>query len=164
MKIKKIFITLIASSCMIFTSSVILGAGSSDDDDSNYSEVIDEDYMSGKEQAYNGNYEAAIVYLKKSIKTDSKNADAFNMLGYSNRKLGRNQEAFKYYKNALKLDPRHRGTHEYIGRLYLNLNQPENAKIHLDKLDSICFFGCDEYTTLKKAIEDYEKTKVVKNY
>tara|TARA_Y100001960_G_C14372596_1_gene679847 strand:- start:46 stop:495 length:450 start_codon:yes stop_codon:yes gene_type:complete len=149
---------------MIFTSSVILGAGSSDDDDSNYSEVIDEDYMSGKEQAYNGNYEAAIVYLKKSIKTDSKNADAFNMLGYSNRKLGRNQEAFKYYKNALKLDPRHRGTHEYIGRLYLNLNQPENAKIHLDKLDSICFFGCDEYTTLKKAIEDYEKTKVVKNY
>ena len=164
MKIKKIFITLIASSCMIFTSSVILGAGSSDDDDSNYSEVIDEDYMSGKEQAYNGNYEAAIVYLKKSIKTDSKNADAFNMLGYSNRKLGRNQEAFKYYKNALKLDPRHRGTHEYIGRLYLNLNQPENAKIHLDKLDSICFFGCDEYTTLKKAIEDYEKAKVVKNY
>ena len=149
---------------MIFTSSVILGAGSSDDDDSNYSEVIDEDYMSGKEQAYNGNYEAAIVYLKKSIKTDSKNADAFNMLGYSNRKLGRNQEAFKYYKNALKLDPRHRGTHEYIGRLYLNLNQPENAKIHLDKLDSICFFGCDEYTTLKKAIEDYEKAKVVKNY
>ena len=164
MKIKKIFITLIASSCMIFTSSVILGAGSSDDDDSNYSEVIDEDYMSGKEQAYNGNYEAAIVYLKKSIKTDSKNADAFNMLGYSNRKLGRNQEAFKYYKNALKLDPRHRGTHEYIGRLYLNLNQLEKAKIHLEKLDSICFFGCDEYSTLKKAIGDYENTKLVKNY
>ena len=47
---------------------------------------------------------------------------------------------------------------------YLNLGQPEKAKIHLGKLDSICFFGCDEYTTLKKAIEDYEKTKVVKNY
>jgi hypothetical protein len=25
-------------------------------------------------------------------------------------------------------------------------------------------FGCDEYTTLKKAIEDYEKTKVVGSY
>ena len=86
------------------------------------------------------------------------------MLGYSNRKLGKNNEAFKYYNKALKLDPRHRGTHEYIGRLYLNLNQPEKAKIHLDKLDSICFFGCDEYSTLKKAIEDYENTKLVKNY
>ena len=67
-------------------------------------------------------------------------------------------KSFAAYMMALELDPRHRGTHEYIGRLYLNLNQPEKAKMHLDKLDSICFFGCDEYSTLKKAIEDYEKT------
>ena len=165
MKIKtKFFIPLIAITSIMFTNTVVLGAGSSDDDDSDYLEVVDTDYKNGKEQAYNGNYETAIVYLKKSIKNDSENADAFNMLGYSNRKLGKNQEAFKYYNIALKLDPRHRGTHEYIGRLYLNLNQIENAKMHLDKLDSICLFGCDEYSTLKKAIEDYEKTKVVKNY
>ena len=163
-KVKYLIITLLAVSSLIFTNSVVLGAGSSDDEDSNYAEVVDADYMNGKDQAYNGNYEAAIVYLKKSIEKDSNNADAFNMLGYSNRKLGRNQEAFKYYKNALKLDPRHRGTHEYIGRLYLNLNQLEQAKMHLDKLDSICFLGCDEYSTLKKAIEDYENTKLVKNY
>ena len=165
MKIIKYFlIHLIAVSSLFFTSSVILGAGSSDDEVSNYEEDVDADYLNGKEQAHNGNYEAAIVSLKKSIEKDSKNADAFNMLGYSNRKLGKNQEAFKYYNKALKLDPRHRGTHEYIGRLYLNLNQLEKAKMHLDKLDSICFFGCDEYSTLKKAIEDYENTKLVKNY
>ena len=102
--------------------------------------------------------------MKKSIENAPKNADAYNMLGYSNRKLGNNEEAFIYYNKALKLDPSHKGIHEYMGRLYLNLGQPEKAKIHLGKLDSICFFGCDEYTTLKKAIEDYEKTKVVKNY
>ena len=28
--------------------------------------------------------------------------DAFNMLGYSNRKLGNNEEAFKYYNKALE--------------------------------------------------------------
>ena len=148
---------------MIFTNSALFGVGSSDDDEI-YVEVVDANYINGKEQAYNGKYEEAIVYLKKSIEKDSKNPDAFNMLGYSNRKLGNNEEAFKYYNNALKLDPRHRPTHEYIGRLYLNLSQPEKAKMHLDKLDSFCFFGCDEYNTLKKAIEDYEKTKVVKNY
>tara|TARA_B100001123_G_C14987719_1_gene898274 strand:+ start:337 stop:834 length:498 start_codon:yes stop_codon:yes gene_type:complete len=165
MKIKKILIiTLIVISSMIYTNSVILGVGGSDDEDSNYLENVDADYLNGKELAYNGNYEDAIVYLKKSIETDPKNADAFNMLGYSNRKLGNNQEAFKYYNKSLKLDPRHKGSHEYIGRLYLNLNQPEKAKMHLDRLDSICFFGCDEYSTLKKAIEDYEKNKVVKNY
>lgn len=165
MKIKKIFfISSIVISSLIFTNSLILGAGSSDDENSDPVEVVDADYMNGKEQAYNGKYKAAIVYLEKSIENDPKNADAFNMLGYSNRKLGNNEEAFKYYNKALKLDPRHRGTHEYIGRLYLNLSQPEKAKMHLDELDSICFFGCDEYTTLKKAIEDYEKTKVVGNY
>ena len=160
----KLIIPFLAVLSMIFTNSVLFGAGSSDDEDENYAEVVDANYLNGKEQAYNGKYEEAIVYLKKSIENDSKNADAFNMLGYSSRKLGKNQEAFKYYNKALKLDPRHRGTHEYIGRLYLNLNQLEKAKIHLDKLDSICFLGCDEYSTLKKAIEDYENTKLVKNY
>ena len=165
MKIKNIFfISTIAISSMLFSNSVILGAGSSDDEDSNYEEVVDADYVNGKKHAYNGNYDRAIVYLKKSIENDHNNADAYNMLGYSNRKLGNNEEAFINYNKALKIDPRHKGTHEYIGRLYLNLGQPEKAKIHLDKLDSICFFGCDEYTTLKTAIEDYEKTKVVKNY
>ena len=162
---KKIFfISSIVISSLIFTNSLILGAGSSDDENSDPVEVVDADYMNGKEQAYDGNYKAAIVYLEKSIENDPKNADAFNMLGYSNRKLGKNEEAFKYYNEALSLDPRHLGTHEYIGRLYLNLSQPEKAQIHLDKLDSICFSVCDEYATLQKAIKDYKKTKAVSNY
>ena len=165
MKIKKLFvISSLALVATISSNFVIHGAGSSDDDDSNYEEVNDENFMNGKEQAYKGNYKEAITYLKKSIENDSTNADAFNMLGYSNRKLGKTKEAFDYYNKALDLDPRHRGTHEYIGRLYLNLSQPEKAKTHLDKLDKICFFACDEYMTLKKAIEDYEKNKEVKNY
>tara|TARA_Y100001970_G_C14182575_1_gene830668 strand:- start:638 stop:1135 length:498 start_codon:yes stop_codon:yes gene_type:complete len=165
MKIKKIFcIHSIAILSLIFTNSFILGAGGSDDENSDSAEVVDTDYVYGKKQAYIGNFKVAISYLEKSIEKGAKNADVFNMLGYSNRKLGKTEEAFKHYKKALKLDPRHRGTHEYIGKLYLYLNQPEKAKIHLDKLDSICFFGCDEYTTLKKAIEDYKNTEELRNY
>ena len=149
---------------LIFANSPVIGAGSSDDDNYDSAEVVDQDYLNGKEQAYNGKYKAAIVFLKKSIANDPKNADAFNMLGYSNRKLGKNEEAFKYYNKALSLDPRHRGTHEYIGRLYLNLSQPDKAKMHLDKLDSICFSVCDEYVTLEEAIKDFKKTKAVSNY
>ena len=47
--------------------------------------------------------------------------------------------------------------HEYIGELYLKLKQPEKAKEHLAKLDSICFFGCKEFDELKEAIQGYEK-------
>ena len=143
---------------------MFIGAGSDDDGSNESMEVVDVDFLNGKEQAYNGNFGLAITYLERSIKKSPENADAYNMLGYSNRKLGNNKQAFKNYSKALELDPRHKGAHEYIGRLYLNLDQPENAKKHLNELDSICFFGCAEYTTLKQAIDDYEKNKVARKY
>ena len=91
MKIKNIFfISTIAISSILFTNSVILGVGSSEDEDSNYEKIVDADYVNGKKHAYNANYEKAVVYLKKSIENAPKNADAYNMLGYSNRKLGNN--------------------------------------------------------------------------
>ena len=84
MKIKKIFfISSIAISSLIFINPLILGADSSDDGNSDSVEVVDADYMNGKEQAYNGKYKAAIVYLEKSIENDPKNADAFNCLLYT---------------------------------------------------------------------------------
>ena len=67
-----------------------------------------------------------------------------------------NDKAFDYYERALTLDPRHRFAQEYIGELYLKLNQLDKAKYHLSKLDSICFFGCDEYDELKEAIQTHE--------
>ena len=37
------------------------------------------------------------------------------------------------------------------------MKQPEKAKEHLAKLDSICFFGYEEFDELKEDIQDYEK-------
>ena len=146
------------------TYGTSFGAGSSDNDDSNSKDMVDVDYLNGKEEAYNGNYRAAIVYLKKSIENNPESADSYNLLGYSNRKLGNNDEAFTFYNKALEIDPRHKGTHEYLGKLYLNLKQPENAKKHLAQLDSICFFGCEEYTSLKEAIDSYGKNDTYRKY
>ena len=67
-----LFLSLIAFFSLIFSNSLILGAGSSDDENSDYDKVVDADYMNGKEQAYLGNYEAAIVHLKQSIENESK--------------------------------------------------------------------------------------------
>ena len=114
--------------------------------------------------AYDGNYKAAIVYLKKSIQDDPNNPDTFNMLGFSNRKLGNNDEAFSYYNKALDIDPEHLGTHEYIGRLYLNLDQPEESKKHFRILKALCYFGCEELKSLEEAIKEYEMGMVPKKY
>jgi len=70
--------------------------------------------------------------------------------------------AFKHYGRALQLNPRHRGAHEYLGEAYLMLGNVAKAKEHLAALDRLCFFGCAEYTMLKKAVADYEAKQAKK--
>ena len=142
---------------MLFSASSVFSAGSDSDDSSSSADTLDVNYLNGKEQVANQDYQAAIRYLLKAVETDPENADVYNLLGYSHRNLEMNDKAFVYYEKALSLDPRHKGAHEYIGELYLKLKQPEKAKEHLAKLYSICFFGCEEFDELKEAIQDNEK-------
>ncbi len=131
---------------MLFSASSVFSAGSDSDDSSSSADTLDVNYLNGKEQVANQDYQAAIRYLLKAVETDPENADVYNLLGYSHRNLEMNDKAFVYYEKA-----------EYIGELYLKLKQPEKAKEHLAKLDSICFFGCEEFDELKEAIHAYEK-------
>ena len=135
---------LIFKSICLIIFFVFLNTSVFSEGDDYDSENGNEDYRTGMELAYDGNYKAAIIYLKKSIRDDPNNPDAFNMLGFSNRKLGNNDEAFSYYNKALDLNPEHLGTHEYIGRLYLNLDQPEESKKHFRILKALCYFDCEE--------------------
>ena len=86
-----------------------------------------------------------------------------NLHAYSLRKSGTQDMdlVFKHYNEALRLDPKHKGAHEYLGEAYLLVGNVAKAKEHLGALDKLCFFGCSEYTDLKKAIADHE-AKVVK--
>ncbi len=95
---------------------------------------------------------------RASIERDARNAEYHNLYAYSLRK-GPNPEmdlVFKHYNEALRLDPRHRGAHEYLGEAYLMVGNLAKAKEQLKVLDDLCFFSCQEFTLLKKAIADYE--------
>lgn len=81
-------------------------------------------------------------------------ADGFNLLGYSLRNQKKYDESLVAYKQALSLDPKHRGAHEYIGMAYIQMGQLDKAKEHLATLDKICPFSCEEYRDLKKAIAE----------
>jgi Flp pilus assembly protein TadD len=97
---------------------------------------------------------AAQSVLEPYTATNPRSADGFNLLGYSLRNQKKYDESLVAYKQALTLDPKHRGAHEYIGMAYIQMGQLDKAKEHLASLDKICPFSCEEYRDLKKAIAE----------
>ena len=117
------------------------------------------DYAAGKKASASGDYPAAIEFLTKASAADPDSPDSHNLLGFSFRKLGNVEKAFEHYREALRIEPKHRGANEYMGELYLELGDLANAEAHLKVLDKACFFGCKEYTELKEAIKAYKAAR-----
>ena len=104
-------------------------------------------------------WKAAAAVLEEGLQKSPDNADYHNLLAYSIRK-GPNPDmsaVFKHYNEALRIDPKHKNAHEYLGEAYLMVGNVAKAKEHLAQLDKICFFGCSQFSDLKKAIAAYEQ-------
>jgi tetratricopeptide (TPR) repeat protein len=144
---------LFAALCMVLAGQA-WAAGSDDGPESPPTS-----YDLGVKEVKAGNYAAALPLLEKAVEENAKNANAWNYIGYSQRKLKRFEPAMTAYQKALAIEPNHRGANEYIGELYLQKGDLVKAKERLKVLDSACFFGCEEYDELKAAIADYEKKK-----
>ena len=102
--------------------------------------------------------------VRESLARNPANADYHNLYAYSIR-MGANPAmdlVFRHYNEALRLDPGHRAAHEYLGEAYLMVGNPAKAKEHLQALDRLCFFACQEYSMLKKAIADYDARRATK--
>jgi len=106
----------------------------------------------------------AATAMRDALAKDPNNADYHNLYAYSLRRGGTQDmdQVFKHYNEALRLDPKHRGAHEYIGEAYLMVGNVAKAKEHLSTLDKLCFFGCSEYSDLKRAISEHEAKTVAK--
>lgn len=121
---------------------------------------VDPNFIEGRKAIDAKNFSAAIPLFQAVVSKDGQNADAYNWLGYAYRNLGNYEQSFASYTKALQIDPRHRGAHEYIGEAYLKTNRLEKAEEHLKRLDSLCLFGCAEYTELKTKIAAYKAGKL----
>ena len=117
------------------------------------------DYVAGRAAVDSKNWKGAIESLNKAAARDAGNADVQTLLAYSYRHDGQFKAAFDHYKEALRLDPRHRGAHEYIGEAYLLTNDLPRAEEHLAALNKLCLFSCEEYTELKQSIEAYKRKR-----
>jgi cytochrome c-type biogenesis protein CcmH/NrfG len=104
---------------------------------------------------------AAAAAMQEAVNRNGQNADYHNLYAYALRK-SRSPDmnlVFKHYNEALRIDRKHRGAHEYIGEAYLMVGNVAKAKEHLAELDKLCFFGCSEFNDLKKAIAEHEKKR-----
>jgi len=90
------------------------------------------------------------------VLTPSKEADKYNLLGFTARKGGDLKAAAEYYKKALEINPKHIQALEYQGELFLMLGDKVSAERNLQKLDKICWLGCSELDDLRTAIRNYQ--------
>ena len=85
-------------------------------------------------------YNKAITKLKtlvNSTSTDFSKADVYNELGFAHRKKNDFENADKYYKKSLEINPSHLGALEYQGEMYIDLGQLNKAKQNLSKLKDL---------------------------
>ena len=124
--------------------------------DTDPSPPLSPEHAAGKKAIEDRDWNGAIQALTVAAQRDGRNPDIQNLLGYAYRNAGQLEAAFKHYQQALKLEPRHLGAHEYIGEAYLIANNPVKAEEHLALLKQYCTTAvCEEYDDLKKKLDQY---------
>ena len=99
---------------------------------------------------------AAIDELRRV--NDNNSADWNNLMGYSLRK-GKTPDlaaAEKFYGEALRINPSHRGALEYSGELYLMTGDLGKAEQRLSVLEKACAMKCEEFAELKTAVAQFK--------
>ena len=117
----------------------------------------DQNLIAGRRAFDAGDWLGATEDFAQAIESGADNADTYNLLAYSYRRLGQLDLAFANYARALELNPRHRGAHEYIGEAYLLVGNPTEAAAHFSALKEICG-NCNEAMKLRKALKRYAQT------
>jgi Flp pilus assembly protein TadD len=146
------------AAAMMALPALLPGTGAeaaSTKDNSSSASSKDASFERGQQAFRDGDWEGAVNYFKKTVSDDAKNAEAYNLMGYSYRRLGKADPAFDAYAKALNLDPRHRGANEYLGETYLLVGDVDKANAQLALLKDLCGNQCRETVKLKKAIARY---------
>ena len=102
-------------------------------------------------------YSQAFKKLEKAYKSDKKNPNVLNYMGFTSRKIGNFEKAEEFYLKGLSIKPDHNGINEYLGELYVQTNRIEKANERLEVLKGC---NCEEYSELELII----KTRGTKVY
>jgi predicted Zn-dependent protease len=134
---------------LAFAAVPVLAAGT--DSGASTAPAAQSGYAEAKAAVDAGRYPEALKLLAAVIKAEPRNADALNLMGYSNRKMNRMAEAARYYDAALKADPKHLGALEYQGEMFVETGDYTSARANLNRLAALCG-KCAEYNDLHAAL------------
>jgi tetratricopeptide (TPR) repeat protein len=150
--------TSIAAGAFAFALPVAaaLAAGSSSTPAATGSATADGEYKMAQASIAQNDYSTAMTHLQNVLTATPDNADALNLMGFSERKMGKMDESLEYYNKALALNPNHLGANEYLGELYLDMKDVKKAQERLDVLKNACGGTCEEYTELKEKIAQFK--------
>jgi tetratricopeptide (TPR) repeat protein len=109
-------------------------------------------YNQGIDYVNEGNFKRAVNLFRRAIASKRDFHEAYNMLGFSLRKIGKYEQSLKYYKKALELKPDFAEAHEYIGESYLGIGDRESAWKHYTILVGL---DKEQADVLLEKIEEY---------
>ena len=149
---------IVIFSLILSTSLFAAGSDSSSDSskDSLYDDAVKLVKRAGKLEKKEKTEKAKKLYsqafskLEKAHKSDKKNPDILNYMGFTSRKVGNFDQAEKFYLKGLKIKPNHNGINEYLGELYVQTNRIDKANERLEVLRSC---NCKEYGELELIIK-----------
>ena len=91
------------------------GRGGGADSSPAFEKPVDPNLTRAKAMIEARDYKDSLPLLQQVVAKDPRNADAYNLMGYAVRKSGDPNGSLQYYNQALSIDPKHIGAHEYIG-------------------------------------------------
>ena len=103
-----------------------------------------DDVMKGSKDLENGNakgaekkFKRALGHSREAVEIDSTYAEAWNLVGFTSRKLGDYPHSFEAYRVALRQKPDYALAHEYYGEGLLETGDLAGARVHLEALKRI---------------------------
>jgi tetratricopeptide (TPR) repeat protein len=126
--------------------------------------IGDPDYKAGVEALQQEDWREVIQRMARVIERRPWDDNAHNLMAFAFRNLRDYPRALAHYREALELNPHHRGALEYLGEAYLAMGQPGRARQMLERLATECRrvgFGrpeqirledCEEWQLLQSAI------------
>jgi tetratricopeptide (TPR) repeat protein len=108
-----------------------------------------------------GQLDLARDYYETALAVDPRNGKAFIALAKVARLQGLQGTAFRFYKEALILDPNDLDALAGQGEALLERGAFEKAKTNLARIDSLCRSSCPQLAQLSAAIAAKEKSPLL---
>ncbi|HTO89734.1 MAG TPA: tetratricopeptide repeat protein [Candidatus Sulfotelmatobacter sp.] len=99
-------------------------------------------------------YKRALDRGQHAVELDSMYHEAWNLIGFTSRKLKNYDGSIAAYQRCLRIKPDFAPAREYLGEAYLEMGRIDDAKKQLAMLDPL--EAPEEARTLNTAIQSYE--------